>query len=335
MRAGCVFSRPAPAAGSATEARPRAWARARRPPPAQPLVEIGKRLVLRHHGHALQRRGLGVQRSRSPLPALLKVRSRMPDTRRRWRHRAAAAAPSSAVATSAMLRGSVWMCGLPAGVHVTLRAVDLGRHFELAHEIGGREVAGCPGWILALPDCCSSTGSQPALELGAGAHQQIGIARARDQARPRLDLSAGPAAPSWPPTLRPAARRAPAPARPIRARRPAPAARRARLHCTEPRCSDEHHREWSAVHLNVLRRRISQSCESQSIDSCGMFRSHAHHARPGSSGTGQHLVVGDVLPPGRARTAAACGELAGAEVDHPALAARPVVPFASTAALPA
>jgi hypothetical protein len=44
---------------------------------------------------------------------------------------------------------------------VALRAVELRRHLELAHEVGGREIAGLPGCTLALPDCCSSTGSQP------------------------------------------------------------------------------------------------------------------------------------------------------------------------------
>jgi hypothetical protein len=47
------------------------------------------------------------------------------------------------------------------GVDVALRAVELRRHLELADEVGGGEVARLPGCTLALPDCCSSSGSQP------------------------------------------------------------------------------------------------------------------------------------------------------------------------------
>src|SRR5664279_5739073 len=60
-----------------------------------------------------------------------------------------------------MLRGSVWMCGLPAA---WTSPCDRSRRLGTSSFFTKSAAAKLPGWpgcTFALPDCCSSTGSQP------------------------------------------------------------------------------------------------------------------------------------------------------------------------------
>src|SRR6266850_3917522 len=68
---------------------------------------------------------------------------------------------SSACATLAILRGSVWMCGLPAGwISPSARSMTFGIS-SLTTYCDASRYPGDPGWMRSLPDCVSSSGSQP------------------------------------------------------------------------------------------------------------------------------------------------------------------------------
>ena len=82
-----------------------------------------------------------------------------------------------------MLRGSVWMCGLPAACTSPCEPVEHGRHLELARS---RRYRGDCQLPQLRPDCptAAAARSQPDFELGVGAYQRCGVARARsDQGR--------------------------------------------------------------------------------------------------------------------------------------------------------
>src|SRR5262245_21267685 len=68
---------------------------------------------------------------------------------------------SSTAATFAILRGSVWMCGLPPGwMSPSARSTTFGTS-SLATYCEASRYPGVPSWILLLPLCVSSSGSQP------------------------------------------------------------------------------------------------------------------------------------------------------------------------------
>src|SRR6185369_8048182 len=85
----------------------------------------------------------------------------------RWAYCAAWAASSCcrraarAEATTAMLRGSVWICGLPAAWTSPCERSSTVGTSSLRTKSAAARFPGRPGCTLALPDCCSSRGSQP------------------------------------------------------------------------------------------------------------------------------------------------------------------------------
>jgi len=85
-----------------------------------------------------------------------------------------------------MLRGSVWICGLPAA-DVALRAVEHGRFFQQRDLPCRLEIARLPRLdrgVAGLPQ----QHRQPAdFEFGAGADGEVGASHLRDQAGARLD----------------------------------------------------------------------------------------------------------------------------------------------------
>ncbi len=179
------------------------------------------------------------------------------------------------------------MCGFPPGCTSPAERSSRAGTSSFCTKSAASKYPGVPGWIFALPDWRSRIGNHP---VSSSAPVQTTRSALRAAAI-RLGL-AWMTCGSWRAVvaeytvaLSPASSCVSA----AHSGSHASTFSAALAGCTaaEPRRSDEHHRELSAVHLNVLRRRISETCEWQSIGSCGMFRSHAHHARPGSSGTGR------------------------------------------------
>src|SRR5688572_5458527 len=77
-----------------------------------------------------------------------------------------------------MLRGSVWMCGLPAACTSPCERSSCVGTSSLGTTSAARKCAGWSGCSRALPDCCSSTGSQP-ISSSAPVHTNRSALRAR------------------------------------------------------------------------------------------------------------------------------------------------------------
>ena len=155
---------------------------------AEPRDQIGERLVLDDDRHALERRRLLLPVARSPRSSDRRTPCSAPGSTRRWRDRARPAARRAAPATRAMLRGSVWMCGLPPRVDVAFGAVEARRLFEQRHVARRLEVARLARLDLRIAGLLRHERQPADLELGAGRDDEVGAARARDEARLRLDV---------------------------------------------------------------------------------------------------------------------------------------------------
>ena len=177
-------------------------------------------------------------------------------SRRRSAGSSCCSGAASAAATAAMLRGSVWMCGLPAAcTSPSARSSCVGTSSFRTY-CAASKLPGLPGCTLALPDCCSSIGSQPISSSAPVQTTRSALRSARDQARPRLDLVRVLQRRRGDERRRPCRRRVPWPARPIRARRRTPRApRAARLGAAERRQSSRPRTaEHQADHGRLLRR---------------------------------------------------------------------------------
>ena len=73
-------------------------------------------------------------------------------------------------------------------VDVAFRAIHASRHFERRDVAAGLEEARPAGRHAAVAGLLDQHRQPAGLELHAGAHHEVCIARARDQARPRLDV---------------------------------------------------------------------------------------------------------------------------------------------------
>ena len=74
------------------------------------------------------------------------------------------------------------------GMHVAFGAIESRRLVEQGHERRGLEVAGLPRLDLGIAGLLQHQRQPSDLELGAGGDDEVGAARARDQARLRLDV---------------------------------------------------------------------------------------------------------------------------------------------------
>ena len=127
------------------------------------------------------------QRALACAPALEEGPLRARGSTRPRRGSSCAMRSPSAAATFAMLRGSRWMCGLPAACTSPSERSRRCRHLEQRHHARRLEVARLAGLDLRVARLRLQQRQPADLELGAGAHHQVGAARPRDQARPRLD----------------------------------------------------------------------------------------------------------------------------------------------------
>jgi len=73
------------------------------------------------------------------------------------------------------------------GMYVALGAIDRRRHIEQGHDRGRFEITRLARLHLAVAGRAQQVRQPAGLEPGAGAHQQLGAAQLRDQARARVD----------------------------------------------------------------------------------------------------------------------------------------------------
>ena len=156
---------------------------------AEPAPQVAHVLVVRDDRHALAAAApaaptcaiAALQRAENACEAL-------PGRSPRWRRRSA---PGAAPAPSRPWRccaGRAGCAGCRAAcTSPSLRSTRVGTSSGVTKRPASK-LAGAPAARRGLPDCWIRSGSQPISSSMPGADEQVGVAHARDQARPRLDV---------------------------------------------------------------------------------------------------------------------------------------------------